>query len=84
MVEIEGVVTDYAWVPKHLDVQKVFLQLQIMLLLHPDHLHCIDFAALQVLTGADQCVTTLSYLLQDAVLLVEAVNPGTFLLLILI
>lgn len=63
MIKVEGVVTDDVGMAQHLDVQEVLLQLQVMLLLHPHHLHRINLPTLHVFTGADERVTALSYLL---------------------
>ena len=83
-IEVQSMVSDNVRVPQHFYTQKVLLQLQVVLLVHPHHLDRIDLATLDVLTCENHRVTPLSYLLENLVLAVETVDHALLFFLVFV
>ncbi len=55
-----------------------------MLVVHPNQLYRVDLTVLYVLASADLSIAAFSYFVEKPIFLIEAVDPGAFLLFVLI
>lgn len=83
-VKVECVVADDCWMPQHFDTEEVFLQLEVVLLIHFDFLDGIDLTAINVLALVDSCVSPFSDLLEQPVFFIKTVHHVFLFFLILI
>lgn len=77
-------VFDDTGMPQLFDAEKVLLEFENVLLVHGNHLNCVYFLRLSILTSMHTRVCPLPDHLQQHVLLVETVDITPLLLLVLI